>query len=94
MIIHTPRDLGAFIRDRRRRLGLDQRRLAEKVGVSRQWIIAVEHGKPRAELGLVIQTLNVLGTSIKLGDPPAARKKAAATVDIDAIVQKARKPHT
>jgi HTH-type transcriptional regulator/antitoxin HipB len=34
------------------KLGLDQKSLAQKVGVSRQWIVAVEHAKPRAEIGL------------------------------------------
>ncbi len=35
MRIRTPADLGALIRDHRTRLGLDQKSLAEKVGVSR-----------------------------------------------------------
>jgi hypothetical protein len=41
MLIRTPSDLGALIRDRRMKLGLDQKSLAGKVGVSRQWIVAV-----------------------------------------------------
>jgi HTH-type transcriptional regulator/antitoxin HipB len=62
--IRTPRDLGALIRDRRRTLGLDQRTLADQVGVSRQWIIEVERGKPRAEVGLVLRTLEALGVRL------------------------------
>ncbi len=42
MRIRTPADLGALIRDHRIRLGLDQKSLAGKVGVSRQWIVDVE----------------------------------------------------
>lgn len=42
MRIRTPTDLGAMIRNRRTKLGLDQKSLADKVGVSRQWIVAVE----------------------------------------------------
>jgi hypothetical protein len=35
-----------------------------------------------------MQTLNALGTSIHLGDPPAGRSKAASpALDIDAIVR-------
>jgi len=60
MRIRTPRDLGLAIRERRRVLGLDQRGLAERIGVSRQWIVAVEKGKPRAEVGLLLRTLNAL----------------------------------
>lgn len=39
MRIRTPVDLGALIRERRKALRLDQKTLAEKVGVSRQWIV-------------------------------------------------------
>jgi hypothetical protein len=34
MLIRTPSDLAALIRDRRMKLGLDQKSLAQKVGVS------------------------------------------------------------
>ncbi|WIW50615.1 helix-turn-helix domain-containing protein (plasmid) [Bradyrhizobium sp. 62B] len=43
MLTRTAADLGAVIRDRRKRLKLDQSTLAKQVGVSRQWIIEVEH---------------------------------------------------
>ena len=61
MRIRTPADLGALIRDRRIKLALDQRSLAQKVGVSRQWIVEVEKGKPRAEIGLLLRTIDALG---------------------------------
>jgi transcriptional regulator with XRE-family HTH domain len=38
MRIRTPIDLGALIRERRKALGLDQKTLAENVGVSRKWM--------------------------------------------------------
>ena len=53
MLIRTPADLGAVIRDHRKRLGLGQAELAEKIGVSRQWVVGIERGHSRAELGLV-----------------------------------------
>ena len=61
MRIRTPTDLGALIRDRRIKLGLDQKSLAQKVGVSRQWIVEAEKGKPRAEIGLLLRTIDALG---------------------------------
>ena len=64
MRIRTPTDLGALIRDHRNRLGLDQKSLAEKVGVSRQWIVEVEQGKPRAEIGLLLRTISALGIAL------------------------------
>jgi len=47
MRIRTPADLGALIRDHRTRLGLDQKSLAQKVGVSRQWIVDSKKGGKR-----------------------------------------------
>ncbi len=89
--VRTPKDLGALIRDRRRRLGLDQATLAARVGVSRQWIIDAEAGKPRAPIGLLLRTLEVLGVTLAVEDrgPPSS---AAAAPDIDAIVRRSRKP--
>jgi HTH-type transcriptional regulator / antitoxin HipB len=70
MRIINPTDLGLAIRDRRRKLGLGQRELADRVGVSRQWIVEVEHGKARAEVGLVLRTLQALeiGLFLEAGD--------------------------
>ena len=45
MQVRTPLDLGLAIRDRRRRLKLSQAELARNVGVGRQWVVAIEHGK-------------------------------------------------
>ena len=92
MRIRTPLDLGLAIRDRRRKLRLSQTELARKAGVGRQWIVAIEHGKPRAELGLVLRTLAVLDLPLTIG-PRAPRPEAGDDinpVDIDAIVNAAR----
>jgi HTH-type transcriptional regulator / antitoxin HipB len=91
MRIKTPTDLGLVIRARRRKLGLDQRTLAERVGVSRQWIVDAEKGKPRAPVGLLLRTLDALGMRIRVDDDaPAAPPSARPVVDIDALVDKAR----
>jgi HTH-type transcriptional regulator/antitoxin HipB len=92
VLLRTPRDVGAVVRQRRRDLHLDQRTLAERVSVSRQWIIDCEKGKPRAELGLVLRTLAVLGLRLSAGVEPASKAKSALEApDIDAIVNAARK---
>lgn len=91
MRIRTPVDLGAVIRDRRTKLGLDQKSLAAKVGVSRQWIVEVEKGKPRAEIGLVLRTVQALGINLAAADPQKVKgQKGPPPVDIDAIVAAAR----
>lgn len=94
MQLRTPLDMGQAIKDRRRRLGWDQDELAQRVGASRKWLIEVEKGKPRAEIGLLLRALDVLGLRLSL-DPetPSNSKqasKAVPTVDIDSILDKRR----
>jgi HTH-type transcriptional regulator/antitoxin HipB len=96
-VIRTAADVGAIIRDRRRKLRLDQGALAKRVGVSRQWIVDVEKGKPRAGVELVLRTLAALGVSLapSEGPPVAARPAGPAArpaVDLDAIIAAARRP--
>jgi HTH-type transcriptional regulator/antitoxin HipB len=93
MKIRTPADLGTLIRNTRKKLRLDQSTLAKTIGVSRLWLVEIEKGKPRAEIGLVLRALDALRitlnatTSEKL--PP---KSPQSTVDIDQIVAAARRP--
>lgn len=93
MIVRTSVELGAVIRDKRRKLGLEQSSLAAKVGVSRQWIINIEKGKPRAAVGLILRTLSALGIVLRTYDEPPRQSKATDTgVDLDAVIARARKP--
>jgi HTH-type transcriptional regulator / antitoxin HipB len=95
MLIRTPADLGAVIRDRRKQLKLDQATLAKRIGVSRPWVIEIEHGHPRAELALVLRAFDVLGIrldgSASDAKPHGATNRRPSAVDIDAIVAKAKK---
>jgi HTH-type transcriptional regulator/antitoxin HipB len=77
MKVRTPIDFGSAIRDCRRRLKLGQDELAARVGVSRKWIIDVEKGKPRAEIGLVLRTLDALGLRLSLDDDESSARWAA-----------------
>jgi HTH-type transcriptional regulator/antitoxin HipB len=97
MYVRTPSDLGAAIREQRRRLNVSQQKLADDVGVSRQWLVEVEQGKPRAELGLVLKTLAALGLRVALDDGRTVGRSdrpVAPPPDIDAIVARARKERT
>ncbi|WGR97864.1 helix-turn-helix domain-containing protein [Bradyrhizobium sp. ISRA443] len=87
----TPADLGAVIRDRRKRLKLDQSTLAKRIGVSRQWVIEVEHGHPRAELALVLRALDALGIPVDANSGTPTSPGSTSAVDINAIVAKAKK---
>jgi HTH-type transcriptional regulator/antitoxin HipB len=91
MVIRSSSDLGALIRERRIKLGLDQIALAKKAGTSRKWLIEVESGKPRAEIGLILRTLKALGVALAVSDtapdvPPARTKTSAGAVDIDRVI--------
>jgi HTH-type transcriptional regulator / antitoxin HipB len=90
MLVRTPADIGAIIRERRRQLKLDQAAFAKRIGVSRQWVIEIERGHARAELALVLRALDALNIQLDtaIGRPHPRRPGA---VDIDAIVAKAKK---
>jgi HTH-type transcriptional regulator / antitoxin HipB len=84
----TTADIGGVIRMRRRELGLDQHELAAMVGVSRQWVLAIERGKDRADLSLVLRTLRVLGLAIRV----APLDDDDDSLNLDAVIDRARKP--
>ena len=60
MRIVNARDVGALIRDRREALSWSQETLAHRSGVSKRWVVAVESGKPGAQIGLVLRVLSTL----------------------------------
>ncbi len=90
MIVRTPADLGAVIRDRRKQLKLDQSTFAKQIGVSRQWVIEMERGHARAELGLVLRALDALNIRID-GTVVQTGRGRSSDVDIDSIVANAKK---
>ena len=92
MLIRTPAELGAILRDRRKKLKLDQSTLAKRIGVSRQWVIEVERGHARAELGLILRALDALDIRLDAGtEQTPARRVTTPAIDINAIVARARK---
>lgn len=91
MLVRTPADLGAILRDRRKQLKLDQAAFAKKIGVSRQWVIEIERGHPRAELGLVLRALDALDLHLNANAETSSHHRRPTSVDIDAVVAKAKK---
>jgi HTH-type transcriptional regulator/antitoxin HipB len=94
MKIRTPQDIGAIIRERRLSAGLDQAELAQRAGVGRQWLVEVERGKARAEIGLILRTLNALGVDLDIDTDKRTDSRGPNTpgIDISDIVAHARKP--
>lgn len=72
MRVATPRELGLLVRERRHDLRLSQEKLAKRAGVGRPWLVAVEQGHPRAELGKLLALLAELGLVLDLSPDAAA----------------------
>ena len=93
MTIHSSHALGNTIRRRRLDLGLSQRELADRVGVSRKWIIDVEHGKPTIALSHLLRLLDALDLDlhVALRDRPHRDDRDAwpgtRTVDLDDLLR-------
>ena len=94
MKVRTPLEIGLVIREMRRELNLTQAELAYKIGVGRQWISAIEHGKSRVELGLVLRALQALGLafSTDTGKRLPRSGDSISPVDIDAVIHAATNP--
>jgi y4mF family transcriptional regulator len=80
MRIGNARDLGRYVRDRRRAAGLSQQDLATKAIVSRRWLSELESGKPTAEVGLILKVVAALGLYVDLLPIPAP------DIDLDAYL--------
>lgn len=65
-MIRDTKQLGAALQRERKRQGLTQTQLAEKAGLRQQTISAVEGGKPRSELQVIIDIMAALSLEISL----------------------------
>jgi HTH-type transcriptional regulator/antitoxin HipB len=84
------RDVAALARQRRGEIGWSQARLAEAVGVGREWIIDFEKGKSTVEWGLVLRTLKELNLQLDLSPALPARSPRIVT-DLSAILDRTRR---
>lgn len=69
-LIGSTQELGAALRRSRKALGLTQAELALAAGVGLRFVGEVEAGKPPAQLGRVMQRIEVLGGSLVLRSAP------------------------
>jgi HTH-type transcriptional regulator/antitoxin HipB len=66
---YTPEELGRYIRQTRKSLGVTQERLALTAGTGLRFISDLENGKPTCELGKVLTVMHRLGIEISLTSP-------------------------
>ena len=87
MKTQTIRDVASLARLRRSEKGWSQARLAQAVGVGREWIIDFEKGKSTVEWGLVLRTLKELDFEIDLSPALTARPPRSGT-DLSSILDR------
>jgi HTH-type transcriptional regulator/antitoxin HipB len=95
MNIRRPNDLGAAVKESRRKRGMNQTEFAARLEVNRESVSRLETGDPGITLGIVLRALAVLGLSLTLEEEgvkpvPASKKTLGAKppprISIDEIV--------
>jgi HTH-type transcriptional regulator/antitoxin HipB len=78
MRIRAVDDFGAVARQRRQDLGLSQAELAERAGVTRQWLVRFERGNSEVSLSKVFALLSELGLVVRADASGAGRTGASS----------------
>jgi HTH-type transcriptional regulator / antitoxin HipB len=73
--LHTAEQLGAAIRLKRKEKHLTQSELAKLLGAERKWVINLESGNSRAEIGLVLRAIEALNLRASLTDAEKPRTR-------------------
>jgi transcriptional regulator with XRE-family HTH domain len=60
----TAEEFGALLRGERKRRGYTQVELAEFAGVGVSYVINIEHGKPKAEIGKALHLAELLSLDL------------------------------
>ena len=71
---YTPIEIGALVRDTRKRLGVTQKDLALTAGTGLRFVIDLEKGKETCQIGKALTILQTLGIKLVL-TPPATPTK-------------------
>lgn len=83
MRLASAHDLGLYVRDRRRRLGMTQANLSVSAQVSRRWLSDLEAGKPTAEIGLIFKVLHALELILEA----SPSESGSGDVDLDDVLR-------
>ena len=82
MKVRSPRDVAIAVREARM-TQRTQADLAVRLDVSRAWIIKLEQGRERLELGLVLEALDELGLVMSVSFERLSRRGTAELVDLE-----------
>jgi HTH-type transcriptional regulator/antitoxin HipB len=83
------RDLGASLREARVRAGLTQQQAADAAGVGRRFVVIVEGGHERAELGKVLRLAAAVGLRLDAG-PSRGDASSEREFDLDQLLDEHR----
>ena len=64
MLIRAASDFGALVAERREASGLTQIELAQRAGVTREWLVRLESGKPTVTVHRLLRVLRELGLEV------------------------------
>jgi HTH-type transcriptional regulator/antitoxin HipB len=70
--VRSVRELGAAVREYRDELGWSQHFLAERAGVSREWLVRFEGGKPGVRLDRAFDLITALNLTVELAPREAS----------------------
>ncbi len=92
--LRSAAQLGSAIRLTRKEKNISQNALAERLGVERKWVLRLEAGNPRAELGLVLKALEALGIRVSIDHRPTGKQPPrSASSRLDAVFERLQRPH-
>ncbi len=86
LFLNTPEAVAAAVRDGRTALGLAQAELTRRAGVGRRFVVDLEAGHPRAELGKVLAVLSALGIHATALPAPPVEPTSMHDVDLQAVI--------
>ena len=71
MIVMDIAEYARLIKDERQRQGISQTDMAQRLGVSRRWLIEFEHARvPNPEFSTILSPLTELGLSLDVRKTP------------------------
>jgi len=89
-VLRNAEQLGRAVRLKRQEKNLSQSALAERVGVGRKWVINLESGNAKAELGLVLRILDALDLKASQSEKsqPASKGHRSQPSRLDEVLRR------
>lgn len=89
MLVNSIHDLGATVRGRRLSLGLTQAELADRLGMTRQWVSFVERGRTAPSFDALLGVLDALDMELDIAVRDRTKRRTSR-IDLDAILDEHR----